>query len=163
MLWVSLALLAAPFVVMAAFHRAAQARRAAAASTIEVASTAKGLQRTLADGRAEAIRWAQVTEVEVLLVTKGPHAATGGVVVFYGDATTGCLVPVDRLADAGVFSHLHRLPGFDEPSFRSALAAAPPAQVVVWRSPEAGDTPSGSASAGSAAERRADRGQRRRR
>jgi hypothetical protein len=113
-------------------RRRAEARWGAA-STVELLVTASGVQRHLADGRVEQVQWHEVAEVDVVRAERGPHAASGGVVVLYASATSGVLVPIDQLGESGVLEHLSRLPGFRVERLAAALEAQPPARTTCWR------------------------------
>jgi hypothetical protein len=90
-------------------------------STVEVVADAIGVRRVLADGRRETVTWPEVVEVDVFTTRIGPHAASGGAVVLYGDAERGCIVPLDRLAESHLLEHAHRLPGFDSSKVLAAV------------------------------------------
>jgi hypothetical protein len=117
---------------IAAARRSAEARWGAA-QTVELVVTASGVQRQLADGRTEQVQWHEVAEVDVVRAERGPHAASGGVVVLYASATSGVLVPIDQLAESGLLEHLSRLPGFRVERLAAALEAHPPARTTCWR------------------------------
>jgi hypothetical protein len=115
--------------------------------TVDVAADAEGVRRVMADGQCEEVTWPEVTEVDVFTTRVGPHGASGGAVVLFGDARRGCIVPLDRLAESGLLDHVHRLPGFDprsvvaavadppgEPGLRGVLAPRPLQRTTVcWR------------------------------
>jgi hypothetical protein len=113
-----LAALAAAVVAVAVARRRRQDRSA----TVSVTADADGVRRTLADGRVEEVSWAEVVEVDVFTTRVGPHKASGGAVVLYGDAERGCIVPLDQLAGSGLLDHAHRLVGFDPAKVVAAVA-----------------------------------------
>ena len=104
----------------------ARRHRTHRSTTVEVAADATGVRRVLADGRREEVSWPEVREVDVFTTRVGPHTASGGAVVLYGDASRGCIVPLDRLAESDLMAHLHRLPGFDPASLVAALGERRP-------------------------------------
>jgi hypothetical protein len=128
----------------------ARRHRAHRSTTVEVVADATGVRRVLADGRREEVSWPEVSEVDVFTTRAGPHKASGGAVVLYGDASRGCIVPLDLLAESGLMAELHRLPGFDpatvltafgdrpDTSGRAALTPRPLSRTTVcWRRDEA--------------------------
>lgn len=105
------------------------------AATAELVIDGSGARRVLADGRTESVGWTELTRVEVVHAQKGPHAASGGVVMLAGDDTHGCLVPLDRLGDTRLLDHLERLPGFDVDAFVRALQDPEGGEIVCWTAP----------------------------
>jgi hypothetical protein len=146
-----LLVLCAPVAVVLALTRQRQAVRKARAATVDLRSDETGVWRELADGRREGVRWDEVREVAVLRTSKGPHGASGGVVILYGDATHGCLVPLDQVASSGIVGQLPRLPSFDSRRLVDALQAADGTHEV-WVHPSGGfargDPPAGGAADG---------------
>jgi hypothetical protein len=132
-----LVVLMAPLVVLLALVRNRRTGRALRAATVELRSDVLGVWRELADGRREGVHWDEVREISVVRTSKGPHGAAGGVVVLYGDATHGCLVPLDRVGESGIAEHLPRLPAFDSRRFADALVAADGTHEV-WVHPAGG-------------------------
>jgi hypothetical protein len=100
----------------------ARRRRAQRATTVEVVADADGVRRLLADGRREEVRWPEVSEIDVFVTRVGPHKASGGALVLFGDAERGCVIPLDRLAESGLLDHAHRLPGFDPATVVAAVS-----------------------------------------
>lgn len=127
----------APIAVIWAVSRNTRARRADRAATVAVEVGLLGVRRSLADGREEAIGWDEVTEVSVLRTSRGPHGSTGGAVVLYGDASRGCMVPLDRAEPSGLVEALTRLPGFDSQRFIDAVRS-PRGLHEVWVNPTGG-------------------------
>jgi hypothetical protein len=119
--FLTLGLAAAAVVAVAVVNR----RREQRATTVEVVADAEGVRRVLADGRREEVTWSEVTEVDVFTTRAGPHRASGGAVVLFGDAERGCIVPLDRLAASGLLDHVHRLAGFDSRRVVEAVAEPP--------------------------------------
>jgi len=122
----------APFAIARAVIRNRAAQRSARAATIELIVDEFGVRRGLADGREEGIDWSEILEVEVYRTKTGPHGKVGGMGMLAGDATRGCLVPIDRLGTPGLMEAVTRLPGFDTRLLQEALQAEPPTQLVVW-------------------------------
>jgi hypothetical protein len=102
-----------PLVGVIAILRNQRLRSETRSSTTELVVDAEGVRRTLADGRREEVRWDEVTQVDAFTTRVGPHKASGGAVVLFGDAERGCIVPLDQVSECGLLSHISRLPGFD--------------------------------------------------
>jgi len=130
--WV-LVLFVAPVAIAVAVFRNTARLREVRSATASITVDATGAHRTLADGRRESVTWDQVTEVDVFTTRVGPHQSAGGAVVLYGDATNGCIVPLDKVAESGLFDHIQRLPGFDFNLFVDALTAGSAAPREVER------------------------------
>jgi hypothetical protein len=130
--WV-LVLFVAPVAIAVAVFRNTARLREVRSATVSISVDAVGAHRTLADGRRESVEWDQVTEVDVFTARVGPHQAAGGAVVLYGDATNGCIVPLDKVAESGLFDHIQRLPGFDFNLFVDALTSQSPEPREVVR------------------------------
>lgn len=133
--WLAVALMMSPVVVILAVARNEARRRELRSATIELRLDEFGARRVLADGREEAVDWGELTEVEVVTAQRGPHARHGGVVVLAGDATRGCLIPLDRIDDTGLVEHLQLLPGFDVQRLIEALGRKAPSRSTVWVRP----------------------------
>lgn len=127
-----LVLVVAPFAVLMAVRRNTARAGAARSATVALTVDDDGIRRELADGRVEVVTWAEVREVEVLVATKGPHAASGGVVIIGDGEARGALVPLDRVAELGIVDHLCRLPGFDLNRFVDASNLPPNSRTEVW-------------------------------
>lgn len=128
-------LLVAPVFLLLAVLRNRREQRALRSATVELDVDEFGVRRELADGRREEIDWGEVTAVEVMVTRRGPHKASGGVVILWGDDTRGCLVPLDRAGESGLLEALPRLPGLDGQRLVEALAAEPEASTTVWERP----------------------------
>ena len=129
-----LLLLAAALVATAvASRRNERQRREAAATTVDLAADDDGVRRWLADGREEAVRWAELTEVAVLTTDVGVHKEDGVVLVLYGEGERGCLVPSQLAVQHGVIGRLHELPGFDGRRLVEAMERPPMARTTCWR------------------------------
>ena len=125
MSWWLIGLILCGFVVLAV-ARNEGARRVGTAS-LQV--TTDGVCRELADGREESIRWEELRFVEIVRARRGPHRASGGVVMLGGDAERGCLVPLDAVASSGLLERLAALPGMDLARLNQELGAPPGASV----------------------------------
>ena len=136
--WLAIAVLVVA-VAFLAFGRNRARHGAPGAATNDLVVDERGAQRSLADGRREEVEWAELTRVELVRAHKGPHAASGGVVMLAGDAERGCLVPLDRIGGSGLVGQLARLPGFDVDGFVRALQDESRDEVVCWERPEPGD------------------------
>jgi hypothetical protein len=128
-----LLLLIAPVAIFVAVMRNRGLQREVNASTVSLRIDEFGVHRELGDGRTEDVDWSEVQEVSVMVTNKGPHRRSGGVVVLWGNESRGCLVPIDRAGDSGLFEALPHLPGFNSHLLVEALAAKAPSQVVVWK------------------------------
>lgn len=118
---VAVGIVLALFTVVAVARNEVRRRRVA---TVVVDVGAYGVRRRLSDGREEAIRWDEVRVVEVMVATRGPHRATGGVVVLGGDDDRGCLIPLDSTASSGLVERLSAFPGMDVKALTEALSGA---------------------------------------
>jgi hypothetical protein len=123
-----------PIFIAISVSRNRRRQRAILSATVDLAVDASGAQRTLADGRTESVAWDEVTEVDVFTTRVGPHEAAGGAVVLYGDDTRGCIIPLDKVGESGLFDHVHRLPDFDFNAFVDALTAAAAGPRTIDRS-----------------------------
>ncbi len=133
----ALILLVAPLAVLIAVRRNQAKVRALRAATVDLGIDDQGIRRELADGRVEQVTWAEVREIDVLVADKGPHAASGGVVIIGDGHERGALVPLDQVASLGIVDHLMRLPGFDLNVFVDASNAKPSTRTEVWVRPDA--------------------------
>lgn len=134
--WLVLALVVAvPATVVAVLRNEARRSRLRSA-TVELDVGPLGVRRVLADGREESVDWVELAVVEVVRASMGPHRASGGVLLLGAGEDRGCLVPLDRAAEAGVIEHLAALPGFDVAALAEAMEARPPARTEVWARPD---------------------------
>jgi hypothetical protein len=135
-LWmvVVLVVVLAPAVAIAVGRNEGRRSRQRAAAAVVVVD-AVGVRRELADGRVEQVDWSEVTVIEVVRASMGPHKASGGVVLVGADDTHGALVPLDRVAACGLLGRLDGLAGFDRRRFDQAVTARAPSRTVVWRRP----------------------------
>jgi hypothetical protein len=91
--------------------------------------TDEGVTRLLSDGSVEAVRWADLIEVRILITTDGPFAED---VFFVLDAGThGCVVPQGH-ASNGFIARLQSLPGFDNERMIEAMSTVEDAEFVCW-------------------------------
>ena len=118
-LW--LIVLVTPIFVVSAIARNQRRRATVRSSTVAIRADAEGVSRTLSDGRREQVTWDEVMSVDVFTARMGPHKDAGGAVVLYGDATRGCVVPLDELGTSGLLEHIWRLPGFEIPALLRAI------------------------------------------
>lgn len=118
-----------------AFLRSARGHRAAAAATTALHVDDERVERRLADGRVESVRWREVREVEVITTDVGVHREDGALIVLAVDDTRGCLVPSRLAAEHGVIERLGRLPGFDTRRLAEALELPPPSRTTCWERP----------------------------
>lgn len=117
----SIFVLMAPLAILWAVSRNRREQRRLRAATLELRVDEFGVRRELADGRQEELDWGELREVDIVRTDRGPHGKSGGMVVLYGDATRGCIVPLDRAEDSGLYEALSRLPGFDARKLAKAL------------------------------------------
>lgn len=133
---VLLAVAAGFIAVGVALRRNGAKGRSVAAATVDLTCDADGVSRTLADGRHEAVRWDEVTEVEVLTTKVGVHKDDGVLVVLAGTGERGCLVPSRLAVEHGVIERLHALPGFDSRRLIAAMERDPPSRTTCWERAE---------------------------
>lgn len=133
----TLLLLALGGVVLA--YSVARARRdreaqQAAAATVRLDVDDAGVARDLADGRHEEVTWAELQEVRVVVLPRGPWGERVRLVLD-GGGERGCIVPRGVAEDRGLVAALGRLPGFDIARLAAALDANREGATVVWRRP----------------------------
>lgn len=116
-----------------AVRRNERARREVRAATVDLGCDALGVRRLLADGREEAVDWADLVEVEVLTTAVGVHREDGVVLVLTGTEGRGCLVPSGLAVEHGVIERLHAQPGFDGRRLVEAMQRRPPSRTTVWQ------------------------------
>ena len=116
-----------------AARRVRQTKRSRA-RTMELVIDAEGVRRTLADGRAESVRWIDVTEVEVVCTPVTTANGADAFVMLTGVAGSGCLVPLGVGSDDQLVVGLGRLEGFDWRRWSEASGHPPPKRTVVWAS-----------------------------
>lgn len=137
--WLVLMVWLAPLAIVFAVARNRGRQREIRASTVDLRVDDFGVHRELADGRVEEVDWSEIREVSVVHTRRGPHRVAGGMVVLYGSATRGCIVPLDLVADSGVVEGLSRLPGFDVRRLADALDRS--GSHDVWVHPDGGFEP----------------------
>jgi hypothetical protein len=120
------------FAVLIALRRNERRSREQRAATVELEVDAEGVRRTLADGREEAVRWDEVTEVEVITTKVGVHRHDGVLLVLGADEERGCLVPSALATEHGVIERVSALPGFDVRALVGAMEQSPPSRTTVW-------------------------------
>lgn len=113
-------------------------RRHRGSRTIACRITPERVERDLADGRYESVRFDELIHIEVVC-TSVPTAdgarAFALLASSWGDEPRGCLVPLGVGFDADLLDRLVRLPGFDARTWAAALERRAPARVVVWTAP----------------------------
>lgn len=120
-----------------AYLRSAREHRDAAAATTALVVDDDHVERHLADGRVEAVRWSELREVEVITTDVGVHREDGALLVLGVDETRGCLVPSGLAVSHGVIDRLTRLPGFDARHLADALDQPAPSRTTCWTRPGA--------------------------
>lgn len=92
-----------------------------------------GVSRTLADGRQEGARWAELSEVEVICTPVKTADGATAFVMLTESGTVGCLVPLGVGHDSQLVVGLGRLAGFPWADWAAAQGHRPPRRTVVWR------------------------------
>lgn len=118
-----------------AYLRSSREQRVAAAATVGLSVDDERVERRLADGRVETVRWSELREVEVITTDVGVHRDDGALLVLGVDDTHGCLVPSRLAAERGVIERLAGLPGFDTRRLVEALDQPPPSRTTCWVRP----------------------------
>jgi len=118
-----------------AYLRSAREHRDAAAATTALVVDDDHVERHLADGRVETVRWSEVREIEVITTDIGVHRDDGALLVLGVDETRGCLVPSGLAVSHGVIDRLTRLPGFDARRLAEALEQPAPSRTTCWTRP----------------------------
>ena len=118
------------FAVSARRVRAAKLSRA---TTVSLVIDDVGVSRTLADGRQESARWAELREVEVICTPVKTADGASAFVMLTESETVGCLVPLGVGHDAQLVVGLGRLPAFPWREWAGAQGHRPPRRTVVWR------------------------------
>ena len=120
------------FGLLIGWWRNERQRRDDRAATVEVEVDEDGVRRVLGDGRREAVRWDEVTEVEVITTKVGVHRRDGVLIVLVGDAERGCLLPSAAAREHGLFDALGRFPGLDFRALAAAMEQPPPSHTTIW-------------------------------
>jgi hypothetical protein len=107
-------------------------------ATVACRISVAGVERELADGRREAIRFDDLVQIEVVCtpVPTADDARTFALLAaVLGEEPDGCLVPLGVGYDEHLLDRLVRLPGFDIRAWADALERRAPSRVVVWTAP----------------------------
>jgi hypothetical protein len=94
---------------------------------------ADGVQRVLADGSLESVRWDEITQIRIATTAGGPFSEDLFWMLFGPDRCTGVAVPGSYVDDA-LMSRFQALPGFDNEQVVAAMRSMGRAQFVVWDS-----------------------------
>lgn len=86
----------------------------------------------LPDGKVEQVRWAELTEVQLMTTAHGPFAEDVFFVLFGRAEGQGCVVP-QSMADDAFLRRLQTLPGFDNEELIRAMSCTVDARFVLWR------------------------------
>jgi hypothetical protein len=106
-------------------------RRAEASATVRFVVDDTGVERELADGRAEAVTWDELKEVKLLVLPKGPWESRVRFVLD-GGGLRGCIVPFDVAEEGGLLGRLGGLPGFDHRGLAQGLADEQTGSRILW-------------------------------
>ena len=97
---------------------------------------AAGVQRVLADGSLESVKWDEVTEIRIATTADGPFTEDIFWMLFGPDRATGVALPGSYVDDA-LLKRFQALPGFDNDQVIAAMRSMKKAQFVVWVDAEA--------------------------
>ena len=92
---------------------------------------AQGVQRVLADGSLESVRWNEITEIRIATTTNGPFTEDIFWMLFGPDRRTGVALP-GSYVDDDLLQRFQALPGFDNEQVIAAMGNTGKAQYVVW-------------------------------
>lgn len=92
---------------------------------------ANGVQRVLADGSLEKVRWDELTEIRIATTSDGPFNEDLFWMLFGPDRATGVALPGSYVDDA-LLRRFQALPGFDNEQVIAAVSSTEKAQFVVW-------------------------------
>jgi hypothetical protein len=115
---------------LARMRRARETRQAAAA-TVNLEVDSWGVKRWLADGRYEEVSWAEMREVRVITLPKGPWDDRVRFVLD-GGGERGCIIPFDVAEGTDLLASLSALPGFDHRGLAEALDTTRSGNQLVW-------------------------------
>lgn len=127
---IALVLLALFAFSLANMRRAREARRAAAA-TVRFEVDSWGVKRWLADGRYEEVSWAEMIEVRMITLPKGPWDDRVRLVLD-GGGERGCIVPFEVAEESDLLPSFSRLKGFDHRLLAEALEQTRTGTQVLW-------------------------------
>jgi hypothetical protein len=92
---------------------------------------ADGVQRVLADGSLECVRWDGLTEIRIATTANGPFSEDLFWMLFGPDRCTGVALP-GSYVDEALLRRFQALPGFDNDQVIAAMSSTRKAQFVVW-------------------------------
>jgi hypothetical protein len=92
---------------------------------------ADGVQRVLADGSLESVRWDELTEIRIATTTDGPFNEDLFWMLFGPEPGTGVALP-GSYVDEALMKRFQALPGFDNEQVIAAMSCLGKAQFVVW-------------------------------
>jgi len=137
--------------VLASLYRLSRQRallRRSAATTVELRIDGDGVERRLADGRVEGVRWALLDHVEVVCTpVRTADGADAFALLAATDEISGCLVPLGIGHDDDLLRGLARLRRFDLAAWSAAVTHRAPRRTIVWTC----DQPPGGGAAGGVA------------
>lgn len=94
-----------------------------------------GVRRHLPDGSEEAIRWADLAEVEIVTTSDGPWSDDVYWLLMSADLTQGCRVSSEAEGMQALLARLQQLPGFDNEAVIRAMGSTADARFRAWRRP----------------------------
>lgn len=92
---------------------------------------ADGVQRVLADGSLETVRWDGLTEIRIATTSDGPLSEDIFWMLFGPDRSKGVALP-GSYVDDDLLRRFQSLPGFDNDQVIAAMSSIEDAQFVVW-------------------------------
>jgi hypothetical protein len=108
--------------------------RRTGAATVRLVVDDEGVQRDLADGRHEEVTWAELQEVRITVLPRGPWPDRLRLILD-GGGLRGCIVPRDVADEHGLVAALGRLPGLDVRRLAEALERERVGTTVLWTRP----------------------------
>jgi hypothetical protein len=111
--------------------RHARDARLAAAATVRLEVDDWGVKRWLADGRYEEVAWAELHEVRIITLPKGPWDDRVRLVLD-GGGERGCIVPLEVAENSELLASLGGLSGFDHRRLAEVLEAARTGTQILW-------------------------------
>ena len=115
---------------VANLRRTRETRRAAA-ETVKLEADDWGVKRWLADGRYEEVAWAEVIEVRMITLPKGPWDDRVRLVID-GGGERGCIVPFEIAEESDLLASFSHLKGFDHRAMADALEQTRTGTHVLW-------------------------------
>ena len=129
-LGVALALVVFFALAIANMRRTREVRRAAA-ETVKLEVDGWGVKRWLADGRYEEVSWAELIEVRMVTLPKGPWDDRVRLVLD-GGGERGCIVPFEVAEESDLLASFGKLKGFDHRMLADALEQSRTGTQVLW-------------------------------